>query len=222
MTGLPVLIVGAFADKLLQQVVADLALPLRRPDACLVDRLADHFSRWAIVLALGRRFKPWALATHERRHNAWPSRAIAGWVVVSKANSQPGIALQVELEIGRGAEDESLDEGHRAFLLASFLAPQEGAELFGLQVGGDERVIDGRELAIGFPGPRSGVSKEAAGAALDLDEEQSLWREGQQIDFVDAAVFGDELEVRPGAIGLVGGETQADEVQGIPFPGILA
>ena len=150
------------------------------------------------------------------------NRRFAGSVPVPKADAQPGVALQVELEIGVGAEDEGLNEGHRPFFLAGFLPLKQGAELLGFQVGREQRVIDRRELAVHLPGPRSRVSEQPAAAALDLDEEQALRREYQKIDLVDAAIVGDELEVRPGAVGLMGGEMQTHKVQGIPFPGILA
>jgi hypothetical protein len=136
--------------------------------------LADHFARWAIVLALGQCFKPWALSAHQRRHDARPRLAIPRCLTVPEANSQPGIALLVELEIGRGAEDHGLNKWHRAFLLAGFLPLEQSAELFGLQVGGDERVIDRGELAIRLPGPCSRVTEKPAGTALDLDQEQAL------------------------------------------------
>jgi hypothetical protein len=51
--GLPVLVAGAFADDLFQHVVADLAVPLRRADAGLFHRLADHPRHGPVVRALG-------------------------------------------------------------------------------------------------------------------------------------------------------------------------
>lgn len=53
MAGLPVLVAGAFADELFQDVVADLAVPLRRSDAGLLHRLADHPGHGPVVRALG-------------------------------------------------------------------------------------------------------------------------------------------------------------------------
>ena len=45
--------------------------------------------------------------------------------------------------------------------------------------------------------------------------------EDQQIDLVDTPVVGDELEVGPGAVRLMGRELLPHEIQRIPFPGIL-
>lgn len=47
------------------------------------------------------------------------------------------------------------------------------------------------------------VAAEQSWPALDFDQEQSLRRENEQVDLVDAAVIGDELKIRPGSIRLV-------------------
>src|SRR5262249_7041030 len=93
-------------------------------------------------------------------------------------------------------------------------------ELLGLEVGGQDGVGGGDEAALRVPGPGAGVAVDAAGPALDLDEEEPHWGEQEQIDLVDAAVEGDELEVGPGPVGLVVGPAVADEVEGVPLPGI--
>ena len=53
MDGLPVLVAGAFAHELLQDVVADLAVPLRGADAGLFHGLADDPGHGAVMDALG-------------------------------------------------------------------------------------------------------------------------------------------------------------------------
>ena len=59
------------------------------------------------------------------------------------------------------------------------------------------------------------------GPALDLDQEEAPRGEDEQVDLVDAAVVGDELEVRPGAVRLVVGQPLADELEGLLLPGEL-
>ena len=59
---------------------------------------------------------------------------------------------------------------------------------------------------------------DPARAALDLDQEEALGVNSEQVDLVDAAVVGDELEVGPGPVRLVVGKRLADEVEGVPLP----
>ena len=64
-------------------------------------------------------------------------------------------------------------------------------------------VVDGGQLAIRLPGPSARVTTKATRFALDFDKKESLRREDQEIDFVDAAIVRDEFEVRPGSVGFV-------------------
>jgi hypothetical protein len=54
--------------------------------------------------------------------------------------------------------------------------------------------------------------------ALDLDEEESFRGEGEEVDFVDAPVVGDELEVAPSAVGLMSGKPRPHEFERLAFP----
>src|SRR2546423_316846 len=75
----------------------------------------------------------------------------------------------------------------------------------------------------GWPGEESRARRQtrhAAGPALDLDQEKAHWAQHQEVNLVDAAVEGDKLEVGPGPVRLVVGEAVADEVEGVPLPGV--
>jgi hypothetical protein len=64
------------------------------------------------------------------------------------------------------------------------------------------------------------VALQDARAALDLDQKKATGREDEHVHFVDAALIGDELEVRPGVVGLLVGEAFADEIERVLFPGV--
>jgi hypothetical protein len=55
--------------------------------------------------------------------------------------------------------------------------------------------------------------------AFDLDQVEPARRQHHEIDFVDAPLVRDELEVCPGVVGLLVGEALADEVQRVLLPG---
>lgn len=71
------------------------------------------------------------------------------------------------------------------------------------------------------PGPCRGVSFHRAGPTLDLDEVGPLRRQRQGVDFVDGPIVGNELEVRPEAIGIGVGKPLAEVRDGLPLPGKL-
>ena len=69
-----------------------------------------------------------------------------------------------------------------------------------------------------LPGPGTGVAPKDARLALDLNEEESHRCQYQQINLVDAAIVGDEFEIRPGTVWLPIGEQLPDIFQGLPLP----
>src|SRR5262249_29860134 len=70
-------------------------------------------------------------------------------------------------------------------------------------------------------GPGAGVAIDAAAPCLGLDEPEAHLRQDEQIDFVDGPVAGLQLEVSPGSVRIVVGQSGADEVQTTPFPLVL-
>ena len=62
------------------------------------------------------------------------------------------------------------------------------------------------------------VAIQNAGSALDLYEKEASGREHKQIDFVNAPLIRDELEVGPGVVRLLIRQSFADEVQRVLFP----
>src|SRR5690606_12586580 len=83
----------------------------------------------------------------------------------------------------------------------------------------EQRVVDCRRRFAGcFPGPSSDIAAKTPRAALDFDQKTALGSEDEQVDFVDAAIVGNEFKVSPCAIGLVRGGLLANELQSFPFP----
>ena len=95
---------------------------------------------------------------------------------------------------------------------------EQVGELLGLQVGQLQRVVGGGKPAVGLPCPGAGVAGNAAWPALDLDEKEAVASVNEQIDLVDRAVESDELEERPGPVGLVLRKSLADEVERVTLP----
>ena len=95
----------------------------------------------------------------------------------------------------------------------------KGGRSLGPEVRRLEGIVGGDEPAVGGPSPGAGVAGEPARAAFYFDEEEAKGGVDEEVDFVDRAVEGDELEERPGPVGLVLGEPLAHEVEGITLPG---
>ena len=133
----------------------------------------------------------------------------------------PRIPFEITLKPSTGTEHQRLKKGQAGFLLEHTLPLQQRRELLGLQVGGDEWIVDCDRPSIRDPGPGAGVTCQSARTTLDLDEEEPLRRKGEQVDFIDAAVVGDELEVRPRPVWLMCWKPRAHELQSFPLPGVL-
>ena len=117
-------------------------------------------------------------------------------------------------------EDNGLDIGS-ALLGERFLRLQQPDKLLRLPVRQQEGTVDEKYLAVDLTAPRALVARNCAAPTLDLDQVDLVDRDDEQIDFVDAAVLGDELEIRPGAKWLVARKACLDVVERLAFPRVL-
>ena len=101
------------------------------------------------------------------------------------------------------------------------LRSQKPGQLLRLAVRQQERTVDQEFLAVDLAAPRARVARDGPAPALDLDEVDLVERHHEQIDFVDAAVLGDELEVRPRAERLAVRQAGLQVVEGLALPGVF-
>ena len=213
MCRLPVLVTGTFVDQVVEHIVADLAAALGGPNPRLIHRLRDDATGRLVVSV--REVLPQAgtFATSNQPHNTRAVLGVPQYDVVGCGVHQ--IALQVRCR----AEDNRIDPGNTAVLLRCLLPAQQRPQLLRFRVGQKQRVVDrGRWLAVGLPSPGPRIAAQASRSALDLDQEEALRRKNQQVDFVDAAIVADELEVGPCPVRLVRGKLRADKFKSFPFP----
>jgi hypothetical protein len=85
------------------------------------------------------------------------------------------------------------------------LVQKQRFQLLGLAIG-QQGIIFDEVPSFLCPRPGARIARDAAGPAFDFDQIELVQRYDRQIDFVDAAVFGDEFEIRPGAKGLLIGQ----------------
>jgi hypothetical protein len=96
--------------------------------------------------------------------------------------------------------------------LECWLAGEERPEPLRLRVGEEQGVVEQRPGAVGpFQPPALAVTGQHARPRLDLDKEETAGCDGQQVDLVDRAVLGDELDVSPSPVGLVVGKARSNE-----------
>ena len=117
-------------------------------------------------------------------------------------------------------EDDGFDI-RSALLGERLLRLQQTDQLLRFPVRQQERTVDKKFLAVDLSAPSVRVARNHTTPALDLDQVHLVERYNEQIDFVDAAVLGDELEVRPGAKRLAVGEAGLDVVEGLALPGVF-
>jgi hypothetical protein len=106
-------------------------------------------------------------------------------------------------------------------VLAGFLPLEERAKPLGFSIGSDQGIVDGDQLSISFPRPRASVAEESPGPTLDLDQEETLWRKDNSVNFVNTSIISDELEVGPSPVGFMRRKLLPHEFQGVPLPGKL-
>ena len=63
-----------------------------------------------------------------------------------------------------------------------------------------------------------GVAGDAAWLALALDQKNALGAGDQQINLVNRAVIGNEFEIGPSEVVILGGETGVNEIQRLLLP----
>lgn len=135
--------------------------------------------------------------------------------------SEPDIAnrqaLQVNPHFAVGKEHERLHEGTIAGLTKGPLAEEQTLEPSAFPVGHDERAFVALFAAIVFPDPILRVAGDHTWASLDFDKEDPLRAGDEQIGFIDGAVIGDELEVGPSEVSVLGYEPGMNEVERLLF-----
>ena len=117
-------------------------------------------------------------------------------------------------------EDDGFDI-RSALLGEPLLRLQQPDQLLRLPVRQQDRTVDKKVLAVDLTAPGARVARDHTTPALDLDQIHLVERYHEQIDFVDAAVLADELEVGPGAEWLVVGEAGPDVVEGLALPRVF-
>ena len=210
----PVLVARPFEEERVEPVVAHAARALRRADARLLHGAADRLGHRPVDARARRRA---GAVPGERGDDAGalvPSRPrVAAVHVAAQVLGEPAVDVLVR------QEDVSLQERARPLRPQRALAAQERDQLLRLAVREQQRVVDRLPAPVAAPRPRALVALHDAGPALDLDEVEALRRQREQVDLVDRAVVGDELEVRPGPVRLVVGQPVAHERQRVPLPG---
>ncbi len=125
--------------------------------------------------------------------------------LIAKTDIKLGVSFQPALQAFSRTENQRFDERHSQ-LIQSSLPLKQRCQFLGFQVGSEEGVVDDFLLPITMPGPGMGVAGQCAGIAFDFDQEEALRSKHQQVNFVDAAIVGNELKIRPGSVWLMGGK----------------
>jgi hypothetical protein len=182
---------------------------------------------WAIRFAIGRSTRRrWSAVFLGRvlSEDVDHARQAAGldWLVVAvpaeAGDMIPSARVEAAVEVGIGEEDERCDEWKR-LAAQRRLTSEQRLQSLRLPVREDHRVV---EADLACPAglrapPRTRVTANDTGPALDLDQEQTLRADDEEIDLADVAVL-DELEVRPGAIGLMVGQALLEERERLLLP----
>ena len=144
---------------------------------------------------------------HEGGEDALALGPIALGRAVLQADPVAGGAGEVALDVVRREEHEGVEPG-QLDLLDGGLGLEQGREGLRLAVGQQDGVI----LGPGLAARRSGSTMPASPVidpphALHLDQPEALLGQDEQIDLVDGPVVGLELEVGPGPVRVVVGQT---------------
>ena len=127
------------------------------------------------------------------------------------------ILRQPRTELQPSIAHDRLEE-RKARIADRTLALEEGDQPLGLAIGQEQRVVDKRLAALVFPDPGVRVAIQHAWAALDFDDEEAAGGQHQQVNFIDAAVVRNELEVRPRVVRLLVREALPNVVEGVLLP----
>src|SRR5690606_23842403 len=133
-----------------------------------------------------------------------------------------GIAFQPNNEVFRRQKNQSLDKRKRLFTAPErWLLFKQRNQFLNFTPRQQTGVIEylGRTTFWLGPLPVSCITGDDAGMRLNFDEVHTLGRDQQQIDFVDRAIGGSELEVSPSTIGVMIGQNGLSKSQCLAFPG---
>ena len=216
MLGFPVLVRVRLQEELPQQVIGHTPLPLRGTNSSLLHRASECAGEQSV---------------DSRRRAARDEACIAQEDIEDVRVAVP-LRLRGEIHACASAAFESAphaasgqkDDGFYEWppvLGERLLRLQKADELLRFPVREQEGVVDQELGAVLLAAPGVGVPRDRAAPTLDLDQIDLVDRYHEQVDLVDAAVVGDELEVRPRAERLAVGEAGLDVVEGLALPGEL-
>ena len=211
--GRPVLVVGAFEQQLVEPVVAHAPGALRRANAGFLHGAADRLGHRPVGLRADRR--PCAVPGESRDD---PGPLVAPGAGVAEMHPVAQVLRETAVDILVRQKDVRLQERAGSLPLQRRLAAQERDQLLRLAVRQQQRVVHRLNTTAAAPRPCPLVALHDSGPALDLDEIEALRSQDEQIDLVDRPVVGNELEVRPRAVGVVIVQPVAHERERVPLP----
>ena len=216
MFGLPVLKRIRLEQEAAKNVVGDAPLPLRRTNSRLIHGASEGSGERSInPLRRSARVEP-RIATKEVED----VRMIAPLGLRGEIHPCTSPAFEPTPYPNARQEDDGFDI-RSALLGERLLRLQQTDQLLRFPVRQQERTVDKEFPAVDLSAPSVRVARDHTTPALDLDQVHLVERYDEQIDFVDAAILGDELEVRPGAERLAVGEAGPDVVEGLALPGVF-
>ena len=197
------------ADQVAEHVVADLTLAPRRTDSRFVERTEEELERWLVDAP--------RLCLRQRRKDPVSVPSLRGFV--PEVDVLAGERREFAHHLGMAKEDDGLNEREpRLRLPHGCLLLEEGLEPLRLPVRPEQRVLVEARPPVTFLDPVTLVAVYHAGPALDLDKEQAGRADDEEVDLVDRAVGGDELEQRIASIRVVIRQAFAHVVKRLPLP----
>lgn len=180
---------GVLFDQFLEDVVADMALPLRRSNSRFIERLGDSSGGTNVDVRAAGGLVAVEIALQKRGKD---SRSLIARLALTDAHSF-GIR-ESNANAGRGEEDQSLDP-RCAFASKRALLTEQAGKFAGLGVGQGQGAIHRNDVAVFVLVPEMAVAGDDTAAALQFEKEDAGLRDGERVDFVYGAVIGNEFEV---------------------------